>query len=221
MHKDNKTLKFITIEGVDGAGKSTYIPSIKNYLESMGEEVVLTREPGGTDLGETLRGMILKHPMCTMSETLLLFAARAQHIESVIKPALDAGKWVICDRFTDSTMAYQSVGKNFPESKVRTLEHLVQEEYKPSLTFIFTVPVEISRARLLKTGKIPDKFESENEDFFAAVDNAYKNIFKKEPHRCKVVDSSKNIEETHLQVISHLEEFYQKIKNQQKPSIKM
>lgn len=219
MTKQNQ-LKFITIEGVDGAGKSTYIPFIKNFLESRGEEVVLTREPGGTKLGEDLRGKILNYDMCTMAETLLLFTARAQHIHEVIEPALDAGKWVICDRFTDSTLAYQSVGKNFPEQKIRLLENLVQEDIKPSLTFIFTVPLEISKQRLAQTRKIPDKFERETDEFFIKVDQAYKNIFKKEKHRCKLVDSSRTIEETNDQVLLYLEEFYRQMTPQRQTRLK-
>jgi dTMP kinase len=217
MNKQNQ-LKFITIEGVDGAGKSTYIPFIKNFLEARGEEVVLTREPGGSDLG--LRDIILNKEMCTMAETLLLFADRAEHIDKIINPALAAGKWVICDRFTDSTLTYQSVGKNFPEQKIRLLETLVQEEIKPSLTFIFTVPLEISKQRLAQTGKIPDKFERESDEFFIKINQAYKNIFKKEKHRCKLVDSSRTIEETNEQVLLYLEEFYRQMAPQRQTRLK-
>ena len=219
MNKQN-LLKFITIEGVDGAGKSTYIPFIKNFLEARGEEVIVTREPGGTKLGENLRETILNVEMCTMAETLLLFAARAEHVEATINPALEAGKWVICDRFTDSTLAYQSVGKNFPEQKIRLLENLVQGEIKPSLTFIFTVPLEISKQRLAQTGKIPDKFERESDEFFLNINQAYKHIFIREKHRCKLVDSSRTIQETNEQVELYMEEFYRLVNPQRQTRLK-
>jgi dTMP kinase len=203
--------RFITIEGGDGAGKSTFIPFIKDYLESKGETVVLTREPGGTPLGEKLRDLLLTHRMDVMAETLLMFAARAQHIDDIINPALNEGKWVICDRFTDSTMAYQSSAKGLPESVIKTLQDLVQNDLKPGLSFVFDVPLEVSKARLMKTGKIPDKFESENDDFKERVNIGYKNIVKKNPGRCKLIDSSKTIQETTEQVIVLLDDFYNQI----------
>ena len=155
-----------------------------------------------------------------MAETLLLFAARAEHVEATINPALEAGKWVICDRFTDSTLAYQSVGKNFPEQKIRLLENLVQGEIKPSLTFIFTVPLEISKQRLAQTGKIPDKFERESDEFFLNINQAYKNIFIREKHRCKLVDSSRTIQETNEQVELYMEEFYRLVNPQRQTRLK-
>lgn len=208
--------KFITIEGGDGAGKSTFIPFIKDYLESRGESVILTREPGGTLLGEKLRDLLLAHRMDTMAETLLMFAARAQHIEDIIIPALKEDKWVICDRFTDSTMAYQSSAKGLPESVIKTLQDLVQHDLKPGISFVFDVPLEVSKARLMQTGKIPDKFESENDDFKERVNLGYKNIVKKNPARCKLIDSSKTIDETKEQVIILLDEFYNSIKTNKK-----
>lgn len=208
--------KFITIEGGDGAGKSTFIPFIKDYLESRGENVILTREPGGTLLGEKLRDLLLAHRMDTMAETLLMFAARAQHIEDIIIPALKEDKWVICDRFTDSTMAYQSSAKGLPESVIKTLQDLVQHDLKPGISFVFDVPLEVSKARLMQTGKIPDKFESENDDFKERVNLGYKNIVKKNPARCKLIDSSKTIDETKEQVIILLDEFYNSIKTNKK-----
>ena len=202
-------LKFITIEGGDGAGKSTFIPFIQDYLIGKGEEVVLTREPGGTPLGERLRDLLLTHKMDTMAETLLMFAARAQHIEEIIKPALDQGKWVICDRFTDSTMAYQSVAKGLPESVIKTLQDVVQGDLIPGMTFVFDVPLWVSKQRLIKTGKIPDKFESEDDSFKENVNLGYKNIVKKNPNRCKLIDSSRTIDETKEQVLILLDQFYE------------
>lgn len=200
--------RFITIEGGEGAGKSTFIPFIKNYLESKGETVILTKEPSGTPLGEKLKDLLLTHKMDTMAETLLMFAARAQHIDDIIGPALKEGKWVICDRFTDSTMAYQSSAKGLPESVIKSLTDLVQDDLKPGISFVFDVPLEVGKARLMRKGKIPDKFESENDDFKERVNIGYKNIVKKNPGRCKLIDSSRTIEDTKEQVLILLEEFY-------------
>lgn len=203
-------LKFITIEGVDGAGKSTFIPSIKSYLEERGFEVVLTREPGGTKLGKSLREMILVDKTLSLdafAETLLLFADRAQHLKEVIVPALDAGKFVICDRFADSTLAYQSYAKGVPEQKVKMLQDLVLESVRPGLTYIFDVPLNVSKSRLQKTGKSPDKMESQGDRFFDNVISGYKEIVKKNPDRCKLIDSSSSIEETRTQVLEQLDIF--------------
>jgi len=216
--ENKNTLKFITIEGVDGAGKSTYIPFIKNYLESKGEKVILTREPGGTDLGNRLRDLLLTVDMDLLAETLLMFAARSQHVSEVINPALESGAWVICDRFTDSTLAYQCSAKGLPDKIVKTLERLVQGDVRPGLTFVFDVPVEVSRQRLNKTKKVPDKFERQGDEFFQSVILGYKDIVKMDPNRCKLIDSSKTIDETNDQVLLHLEEFHKKlslVKNRQ------
>lgn len=217
---ENNKVRFITIEGGDGAGKSTFIPFIKNYLESKGQEVILTREPGGTGLGEKLRDLLLTHKMDIMAETLLMFAARAEHVANVINPALEAGKWVICDRFTDSTMAYQSSAKGLPETTIKALKDIVQQDLNPGLTFVFDVPLEVSKERLFKTGKIPDKFESEDDSFKERVNQGYKNIVKKNPGRCKLIDSSKSIEDTKEQVMVQLDEFFNQFKNNQTNKIK-
>jgi len=213
-------LKFITIEGGDGAGKSTFIPVIKNYLESMGQEVILTREPGGTALGEKLRDLLLTHKMDLTAETLLMFAARAQHVNDVIEPALAQGKWVICDRFTDSTYAYQCAGKGFPEGSLKHLENIVQGDLRPGITFVFDVPLHVSKERLAKTGKIPDKFESEDDDFKERVNKGYKNLVKKELTRCKLIDSSQTIEDTKEQVLLHLQSFVHEFTSKSKKKIK-
>lgn len=207
-----KKPKFITIEGGDGAGKSTFIPFIAEYLESKGEKVVLTKEPGGTPLGDHLRNFLLEHKMDTMAETLLMFAARAQHIKDVIEPALKEGQWVICDRFTDSTYAYQSVAKGLPESVIKTLQDLVQKDLRPGLTFVFDVPLELGKQRLFKTGKVLDKFEREGDDFKEKVNLGYKNIVKKNPARCKLIDSSEEVAETKEQVLIILNDFYKEQK---------
>ena len=219
MEKKNQ-LKFITIEGIDGAGKSTYIPMIKNFLESQGQEVIVTREPGGTDLGEKLRTFLPSVEMTTLSETLLMFAPRAQHIEEKIKPALESNKWVICDRFTDSTMAYQHGAKGLAESKVKMLETLVQEDIRPGLTLIFDVPLNISKERLSMTKKVPDKFERESDEFFYKTIKAYKKIIKKDPARCKIIDSSRSIDQTNDQVLTVLQDFYREFENKPKMKLK-
>jgi len=216
MEKKIETMRFITIEGGDGAGKSTFIPLIKEYLESLGEAVILTREPGGSDLGERLRGILLEKKMEVTAETLLMFGARAQHIAEVIEPALNDGKWVICDRFTDSTLAYQCAGKGFPEAHLRQLQQIVQGNLRPGLTFVFDVPLHVSKERLAKTGKIPDKFESESDGFKERVIKGYKEIVKKDPDRCKLIDSSQSIGDTKEQVIHYLEDFLKEFKNKKR-----
>ena len=206
--KKHKMLKFITIEGIDGAGKSTTIEMIRNFLESKGERVFLTREPGGTEVGEKLREIAQKVEMAPLTETILMFTARAQHIHEKIQPALEADTWVICDRFTDSTVAYQSIGKGVAENKIRALETLVQDDIKPSLTLILDLPTELARKRLEQTKKEPDRFEAEKNAFFDRVANGYKEIFKKDPNRCKLIDASGRVEETQEQVNIVLEAFY-------------
>lgn len=199
--------KFITIEGTDGAGKSTFIPEMKKMLEEEGFEVILTREPGGTPFAEEIRNLILNKKMDSMTALLLAFASRNEHIQNVINPALESGKCVISDRFTDSTYAYQVAGQGVPKEYVEVLEHMIQKQLKPDMTLIFTVPVEVSRQRLSQTGKVPDNFESQSNDFFQKVLDSYLDIAKKEPERCKVIDSSLSLEDTKEQVIKVINNF--------------
>lgn len=217
----NNKNKFITIEGVDGAGKSSIISSIKNYLEGIGEQVVLTREPGGTSLGDTLRNILLNSKMDLMAETLLMFTARAQHIHEIILPALREDKWVICDRFTDSTLAYQSAGKGLAESKVKMLRNLVQDDLTPGMTFMLDVPLHISKERLAKTKKIPDKFESQDDDFFERVIQGYKNIAKQDPNRCKLINAAGTPQDTLDQILFNLEQYCQKVNPKNDKKMKM
>lgn len=205
--------RFITIEGGDGAGKSTFINVIKEYLEDKGFEVVLTREPGGTSLGEKIRELVLNEEMSLSTETQLLFAARAEGLEKIVKPALAEGKWFICDRFTDSTQAYQCAAKGFPEGKLHALEAVVQDGLKPGITFVFDVPLHVSKERLAKTGKVPDRFEGENDNFKEMVNQGYKNIVKQNPTRCKLIDSSQTIEKTAEQVLMHLDKYVSELDN--------
>lgn len=206
--KKQKMLKFITIEGIDGAGKSTTIAMIESFLQAKGEKFITTREPGGTSVGEKLREISQKLEMSPETETMLMFTARAEHMAQVINPALEQDMWVICDRFTDSTVAYQSAGKGVPEAKIRALETLVQGDVKPSLTFILDLPLEVARKRLDQTKKTPDRFESEKNEFFEKVANGYKDIFKKDPNRCKIIDSSGTVEETNDQIVNNLDAYY-------------
>lgn len=209
-------LKFITIEGVDGAGKSSIIAQMKKFLEDRGEEVVLTREPGGTQLGEELRELLLKKTMSVATETLLMFAARQDNKDLIIAPALSSGKWVICDRHSDSTYAYQVVAKGFSEHKYNQLKQVVHGDMIPGMTLILDVPLHVSKARLAKTGKNPDKFESAGDSFHTDVINGYKNKAKQEPNRCKLIDASGTPEQTQEQAIFHLNEFYKKFENKKK-----
>lgn len=206
--------KFITIEGIDGSGKSTFIPVIQQMLKDKGIDIVLTREPGGTPLAEEIREFILDKPMDKTTELLLAFAARNENIKEVIKPALESGKWVVSDRFTDSTYAYQVEAGGVPFEYAEVLQHMVQKELNPGLTIIFSVPTEVSRQRLDKTGKIPDKFESQNQDYFQNCINGYAKAAEREPERCKIVDSSRGIEYTRQAVEKIIDEFCDKIQLQ-------
>ncbi len=188
------TAKFITLEGMDGAGKSTHIPTIIEMLKAHGREVVSTREPGGTPLGERLRELLLHEAMHAETETLLMFAARREHIANVIVPALARGAYVLSDRFTDATFAYQSGAKGVPADKIEILEQWVQEGLQPDLTLLFDVPVEVSIARLAGA-RSPDKFERESVDFFTKIRNAYLERASKNPQRFRVIDASKSLEE--------------------------
>lgn len=191
--------KFITLEGMDGAGKSTHIPDIIKLLESKGVEVVSTREPGGTTLGEQLRTLLLNEPMHPETETLLMFAARREHIAKVIEPALVRGAWVLSDRFTDATYAYQSGGRGVPASKVIELEAWVQGNLQPDLTLLFDVPVEVSVARLA-SARAPDKFERESSAFFTKIRNAYLDRANENPNRFCVINSNQALDDVKAEV---------------------
>jgi len=188
------TAKFITLEGMDGAGKSTHIPNIISALQAKGVEVVSTREPGGTPLGERLRELLLHDSMHAETETLLMFAARREHIANVIEPALKRGAYVLSDRFTDATYAYQSGAKGVSAAKIETLEQWVQGALQPDLTLLFDVPVEVSVARLAGA-RSPDKFERESAEFFTRIRNAYLERARQNPARFRVIDGSKPLEE--------------------------
>ena len=188
------TAKFITLEGMDGAGKSTHIPTIIAALQARGHEVVSTREPGGTALGERLRELLLHENMHAETETLLMFAARREHIATVIAPALARGAYVLSDRFTDATFAYQSGAKGVSAAKVELLEQWVQGDLQPDLTLLFDVPVEISIQRLA-AARSPDKFEREDAAFFTRIRQAYLQRAQQNPARFRIIDGSKSLDE--------------------------
>jgi dTMP kinase len=181
--------RFITFEGIDGAGKSTQINVVANALRARGIELVITREPGGTPLAETLRTLVLNEPMGPATETLLLFAARSDHLERVLRPALAAGQWVLCDRFTDATYAYQAGGRGMSTERIAALEQWVHPDLQPDLTLLFDVPPEIAAQRLA-TARTADRFESEQIEFFGAVRRRYLERAAAYPNRFTVVDST-------------------------------
>lgn len=185
--------KFITLEGIDGAGKSTHHAWLVDYLKSQGRDVVATREPGGTGLGEKLRDLLLAEPMHLETEALLMFAARREHLDKLIQPALEAGKWVVSDRFTDASYAYQGGGRGLARERIQVLERWVQAGFQPDITVVFDLPVEVACERLAKTGNAPDRFEQETREFFDRVRKAYLRRAVAEPDRIKVVDSRNSI----------------------------
>ncbi|MGV3583029.1 MAG: dTMP kinase [Methylophilus sp.] len=191
--------KFITLEGMDGAGKSTHIPTIIKLLESRGLEVVSTREPGGTSLGEKLRTLLLHDEMHAETETLLMFAARREHIAQVITPALERGAYVLSDRFTDATYAYQCGAKHVDVNKVRQLENWVQGELQPDLTLLFDVPVSVSMQRL-SNARSPDKFESEEAAFFEKLRQVYLDRAREYPARFRVINADQSLDEVKVLV---------------------
>ena len=193
------TGKFITLEGMDGAGKSTHIPNILTQLQANGHEVLSTREPGGTPLGERLRELLLHEPMHAETETLLMFAARREHIATVIAPALKRGAYVLSDRFTDATYAYQCGAKGVLASKVQLLEAWVQGALQPDITLLFDVPVEVSMQRLA-SARTPDKFERENAEFFAKIRESYLHRAQQNPARFRVIKANQSLEEVKLEV---------------------
>jgi len=192
--------KFITLEGIDGAGKSTHIAVVAEQLRAHAKEVVVTREPGGTPLGEKLRDLLLSEPMHIETETLLMFAARREHIAQVIAPALAAGRWVLSDRFTDATYAYQGAGRGMARDKLALLERWVQAGLQPDLTLVFDVPVEVAAQRL--SGSRRDRFEGEDRDFFERVRAEYLARSAAEPGRVWIVDGNRPPPE----VKKHIEE---------------
>jgi dTMP kinase len=186
--------KFITLEGMDGAGKSSHVAWIAGWLRARGHRVQVTREPGGTPLGEQLRALVLGESMDLRTETLLVFAARQEHLVTCIRPALEAGEWVLSDRFTDATYAYQGGGRGLPRADLALLEHWVQGDFRPDATLYFDLPVDVARARLAGMQATPDRFEQEDTGFFERVRTAYLERARQNPGRIHVVDASRSLE---------------------------
>lgn len=187
--------RFITVEGIDGAGKSSHLEFLAAAIRERGAEAVVTREPGGTSLGERLRELVLHEPMDGTTEALLMFAARREHLVRVIEPALERGAWVLSDRFSDATFAYQCGGRGLDPSVFRSLCSLVHPRRNPDATFLFDLDPAIAVARQRAQSRAPDKFEREAEQFFRRVRDAYLERAREEPGRVRVIDASGSIED--------------------------
>ncbi|HEY9191373.1 MAG TPA: dTMP kinase [Methyloversatilis sp.] len=192
--------RFITFEGMDGAGKSTQIAHAADWLRARGHVVLLTREPGGTALGEALRALLLRDAMHADTEALLMFAARREHLAQVIEPALARGEWVLCDRFTDASFAYQGGGRGIDVTRLEALETWVQRGLQPGLTLLFDLPCEVAAQRLAASGGDPDRFEREQADFFNRVRAAYLARAAGEPQRLRVLDASRTPADVSIQL---------------------
>jgi dTMP kinase len=199
--------RFITLEGGEGVGKSTNLKFVESWLQAQGKSVLVTREPGGTPAGEKIRSVLLTvdgGPLCAETELLLVFAARAEHVRQVILPALEAGVWVLCDRFTDATYAYQGGGRKLDEERIGYLERWIQRGLQPDLTLLFDAPVAVGMARARNRGN-PDRFESERLDFFERIRGAYLNRASRFNDRIRVIDASQSLTAVETAVQSELE----------------
>jgi len=192
--------RFITLEGIDGAGKSSHLPFLRNRIAARGAEVVVTREPGGTPGGEALRELVLKMPMSGTAEALVMFAARSEHLARVIEPALAAGRWVLCDRFSDATFAYQCGGRGLPRDVFASLERVVHPHLQPDATFLFDLDPAVAYDRQRAQSRSPDKFESETAEFFRRVRDAYLDRARENAGRIHVIDASGSLEAVQAQL---------------------
>ncbi|MEQ8290033.1 MAG: dTMP kinase [Gammaproteobacteria bacterium] len=202
------TGKFITLEGIEGAGKSTMLNFISEQLQQAGNEVVVTREPGGTRVGEKLREILLDNSNTRLSddaELLIIFAARAQHLQQVIRPALNAGQYVLCDRFTDASYAYQGGGRNMSTERIRQLEDWVQQGLEPDLTILFDLDVATGLRRAGKRGDA-DRFEQEHVDFFERIRQCYIDRASAEPERFRVIDAASTVDNVKQQILEVLKD---------------
>ena len=199
--------KFITFEGIDGAGKSSHVEWLAERVRQQGHVVHVTREPGGTPLGEKLRELLLNEAMHLETETLLMFAARREHLAQVIAPALSRGEWVVCDRFTDATFAYQGGGRGLDRGKLQQLEHWVHEDIQPDLTLLFDLPLDVARERIALASRVLDRFEQERADFHERVRQAYIDRANHNPARIRVINARRSMEDIRKsleQIISSL-----------------
>lgn len=197
--------QFITLEGIEGVGKSTNLAFVADWLRAAGIDVVVTREPGGTPLAERVRELLLdgEAGISPLAELLLVFAARASHVEEVVRPALSAGRWVLCDRFTDATYAYQGGGRGLPASQIAALEHLVQQGLQPQLTLLLDAPLATASRRQAQRGSA-DRFEQEEAAFFARVRNAYLERAAVQPQRVRVIDAGRALAEVQASLAAAL-----------------
>ena len=199
---------FITLEGGEGAGKSTQMAYVEAVLKNAGKTVHVTREPGGTKLSESIRHLLLDHRQTAMgddTELLLMFAARAQHIAELIRPALEKGEWVLCDRFTDATYAYQGGGRGIAMERIAMLEDWVQGELRPDLTLLLDLPVDVGLSRAGERGEL-DRFEREKVDFFERVRKAYLDLAAQHPDRYRVIDAAQTVSQVQAQIDAILSE---------------
>ena len=196
--------KLVTLEGVDGSGKSTHLEFVEQLLRKRGHRVRRTREPGGTPLAEALRKLVLETPMGNECEVLLMFAARADHVQLLIRPELEAGTWIVCDRFTDATLAYQGAGKGVPAELIRRLAAATHPGLWPDLTLVFDCPFEVANSRLASTGRTMDRFEREDRAFFERVRGAYLDAARSEAQRIRVIDASKPLQNVKQQIEEHI-----------------
>ncbi|CAI8917027.1 dTMP kinase [Methylocaldum szegediense] len=202
--------KFVTLEGGEGVGKTTNLEFIRDYLQSHGIRFLVTREPGGTPIGEAIRRLIIESQgMVAQTELLLMFAARAQHLEEVIKPALAEGLWVVSDRFTDASYAYQGGGRGIDTGVIRFLEDWLQKGLEPDLTFLFDAPVEIGLRRARDRGGL-DRFESERPAFLSRVRETYRELAQRWPHRIKLLDATRPLAEVQADIAEHLDSLRQR-----------
>ena len=207
--------RFITIEGTEGVGKTTNIAFIKQWLDDNKISFVSTREPGGTPLAEEIRQLLLSNreeQVCSKAELLMMFAGRAQHIDKIIEPELDKGHWVLCDRFTDATYAYQGAGREMGDELIASLETMVQGSMRPDLTLLLDIPVELGLERAGKRSQ-PDRFELEKTDFFNRVRQAYLTMAKNNPQRYKIIDASQALEDVQQQISNTLNNFLENHNN--------
>ena len=200
--------KFITVEGIEGVGKSTNIEFLAALIEEKGLKVIRTREPGGTPMAERIRALLLEHgeePMTDIAELLLFFASRSLHIHNAIKPALQAGQWVVCDRFTDASRAYQGDGRGLNQDTINTLANWVQEDLQPDMTVLLDAPAEVGMDRAGRRGAA-DRLEIEKTDFYARVREGYLALAKSEPHRFIVIDASRPLSQVQADIAENITE---------------
>ncbi|HSN22190.1 MAG TPA: dTMP kinase [Usitatibacter sp.] len=200
--------RFITLEGIDGAGKSSHLDFLRERIGARGVEVLVTREPGGTPFGQALREVILHHPATPLAEAIAMFADRSAHVETLIEPSLAAGRWVLCDRFSDSTYAYQCGGRGLARDAVAALERIVHPHLQPDATFLFDLDPALAARRQRERAAAADKFEREQEDFFRRVREAYLERARAHPRRIHVIDAAATVEQVRERLAAALEKAF-------------